>query len=68
MNLLRLLRGLVLAGLCLAGPAVAQADAVIPPLSSPVVDTTGTLDAAQVQRCRHRPWPCSSARAASCRS
>jgi uncharacterized protein len=49
MNLLRLLRGLVLAGLCLAGPAVAQADAVIPPLSSPVVDTTGTLDAAQVQ-------------------
>jgi len=46
----RLLRGLLLAWLlCLALPAWAQREAAIPPLSSPVVDTTGTLDAAQKQ-------------------
>ncbi|MFN4161828.1 MAG: TPM domain-containing protein, partial [Stenotrophomonas sp.] len=45
-----LLRGLLLVCLWLALPTWAQAaDAVIPPMHSPVVDTTGTLDAAQVQ-------------------
>ena len=47
-------RGLLLCllGLCLAGVvgvAAAQQLAPIPPLDSPVVDTTGTLDAAQKQ-------------------
>lgn len=49
MNIRPLLRALLLLGLCLAGPAWAQAEAAIPPMSSPVVDTTGTLEAAQKQ-------------------
>lgn len=40
---------LCLLGLGWAGPALAQQLAPIPPLDSPVVDTTGTLDAAQKQ-------------------
>jgi uncharacterized protein len=44
-----LLRALVLLCLCLALPGWAQTDAAIPPMTSPVVDTTGTLDAAQKQ-------------------
>ncbi|HAI46864.1 hypothetical protein D3C87_823160 [compost metagenome] len=44
-----LLRWLLLLCLGLALPAWAQTPAAIPPLSSPVVDTTGTLDAAQIQ-------------------
>lgn len=47
MNTRLLLRALVL--LCLALPGWAQTDAAIPPMTSPVVDTTGTLDAAQKQ-------------------
>jgi uncharacterized protein len=43
-----LLRFLLLLALCLAPAAWAQ-QAAIPPLTSPVVDTTGTLDAAQTQ-------------------
>ncbi|MCF7749521.1 TPM domain-containing protein [Bacillus subtilis subsp. subtilis] len=49
MNTRPLLRVLLLVCLCLALPAWAQAEALIPPLSSPVVDTTGTLDATQRQ-------------------
>lgn len=49
MNTRLLLRVLVLLCLCLALPAWAQTDAAIPPMTSPVVDTTGTLDAAQKQ-------------------
>jgi len=45
----RLLRCLLLFCLALALPAWAQSQAAIPPMSSPVVDTTGTLDAAQIQ-------------------
>jgi len=45
----RLLRALLLLSLCLALPAWAQTDAAIPPMTSPVVDATGTLDAAQRQ-------------------
>jgi len=47
----RLLRCLLLLclALALALPAWAQTQAAIPPMSSPVVDTTGTLDAAQIQ-------------------
>jgi len=48
-NIRLLLRALLLLGLCLAGPAWAQAETAIPPMSSPVVDTTGTLDATQKQ-------------------
>jgi uncharacterized protein len=44
----RLLRCLLLLALCLAPAAWAQ-QAAIPPLTSPVVDTTGTLDTAQTQ-------------------
>lgn len=44
-----LLRAWLLLCLCVAVPAWAQADAAIPPMTSPVVDTTGTLDAAQKQ-------------------
>ena len=40
---------LCLLGLGWAGPLLAQQLAPIPPLDSPVVDTTGTLDAAQKQ-------------------
>lgn len=40
---------LCLLGLGWAGPALAQQLAPIPPLDSPVVDTTGTLDAAKKQ-------------------
>ena len=40
---------LCLLGLGWAGPVLAQQLAPIPPLDSPVVDTTGTLDAAQKQ-------------------
>lgn len=40
---------LCLLGLGWAGPTLAQQLAPIPPLDSPVVDTTGTLDAAQKQ-------------------
>ena len=40
---------LCLLGLAWAAPALAQQLAPIPPLDSPVVDTTGTLDAAQKQ-------------------
>ena len=40
---------LCLLGLGWAGPLAAQQLAPIPPLDSPVVDTTGTLDAAQKQ-------------------
>ncbi len=49
MNIRLLLRVLLLLSLGLAASAWAQADAAIPPMSSPVVDTTGTLDAAQTQ-------------------
>lgn len=49
MNTRLLLRALVLLCLCLALPGWAQTDAAIPPMTSPVVDTTGTLDAAQKQ-------------------
>lgn len=49
MSLRPLLRALLLSCLCLALPAWAQSDAAIPPMASPVVDTTGTLDAAQKQ-------------------
>ncbi|MBU2049227.1 MAG: TPM domain-containing protein, partial [Gammaproteobacteria bacterium] len=45
----RLLRCLLLFCLALALPAWAQTQAAIPAMSSPVVDTTGTLDAAQIQ-------------------
>ncbi len=46
---MHLLRSVLLLCLCLAMPAWAQTDAAIPALTSPVVDTTGTLDAAQRQ-------------------
>ena len=49
MNLHLRLRGLLLLCLCLALPGWARADALIPPLTTPVVDTTGTLDAAKLQ-------------------
>ena len=46
-----MLRVLLALLLCLAGaPALAQQQAVIPPLDAPVVDTTGTLTAAQKQQ------------------
>jgi len=48
-RLLRPLLLVLLLGLGGAGAAVAQQLAPIPPLDSPVVDTTGTLDAAQTQ-------------------
>ncbi|MQP77520.1 YgcG family protein [Stenotrophomonas sp. MYb238] len=48
-RLLRRLLLVLLLGLGGAGAAVAQQLAPIPPLDSPVVDTTGTLDAAQTQ-------------------
>lgn len=48
-RLLRPLLLVLLLGLGGAGAAVAQQLAPIPPLDSPVVDTTGTLDAAQRQ-------------------
>lgn len=48
-RLLRLLLLAFLLGPAALGPAVAQQLAPIPPLDSPVVDTTGTLDAAQRQ-------------------
>lgn len=48
-HLLRPLLLVLLLGLGGAGAAVAQQLAPIPPLDSPVVDTTGTLDAAQTQ-------------------
>ena len=46
---MRLLRCLLLLCLALALPVWAQTQPAIPPMSSPVVDTTGTLDAAQIQ-------------------
>ncbi|WP_082592198.1 TPM domain-containing protein, partial [Stenotrophomonas nitritireducens] len=51
MRRLRIAGGMLLCCLMLvsAGSALAQALAPIPPLDSPVVDTTGTLDAAQRQ-------------------
>ena len=48
-RLLRLLLLAFLLGLAGPGTAMAQQLAPIPPLDSPVVDTTGTLDAAQRQ-------------------
>ena len=48
-RLLRLLLLAFLLGPAGLGTAVAQQLAPIPPLDSPVVDTTGTLDAAQRQ-------------------
>ena len=64
-----LLRGVALALLLLAcALAQAQQLAPIPPLDSPVVDTTGTLDAAHEAGARSAGAArCSSARAASCR-
>ena len=45
-----MLRALALCLLLVAAPAWAQSLAAIPPLDSPVVDTTGTLDATQKQQ------------------
>ena len=45
-----MLRALAFCLLMMAAPASAQSLAAIPPLDSPVVDTTGTLDAAQKQQ------------------
>ncbi|KRA54883.1 dehydrogenase [Pseudoxanthomonas sp. Root65] len=45
-----MLRALALCLLLIVAPAWAQTLAAIPALDSPVVDTTGTLDAAQTQR------------------
>ncbi|MEG2805935.1 TPM domain-containing protein [Stenotrophomonas sp.] len=45
----RLMRWVLLLCLGLALPAWAQTEAAIPPMASPVVDTTGTLEAAQIQ-------------------
>ena len=45
-----MLRALAFCLLMMAAPAWAQSLAAIPPLDSPVVDTTGTLDAAQKQQ------------------
>ena len=45
-----MLRALALCLLLIAAPAWAQSLAAIPALDSPVVDTTGTLDAAQKQQ------------------
>ena len=42
-----MLRALALCLLLVAAPAWAQSLAAIPALDSPVVDTTGTLDATQ---------------------
>lgn len=41
--------GLLLAGCCLAGTAQAQDLQAIPPLTARVMDSTGTLDAGQIQ-------------------
>ncbi len=58
----------MMALLLLPASLLAQELAAIPPLRSPVVDVTGTLDAGRSSNSNNRRWPCNNARARSCRS